>query len=613
MQSQRFLKRGLAVLATCCLASSGAAAQTTFELGFSGPTEAPADCRTTAFLSTLSHSGDGDGAQGWALGFQTDLGTFQSPTISGTDAEAAFVAPGFQIAEIVDGGTGIVSAVVLSFVDPATLAANATSTVLSFDATFPNPGTATFTYVDGLQGSGQPVQNTITQDGQSNDPVFQSHTVMAVVDPSAPDADADGSPDACDNCPSDANADQADQDGDGAGDPCDICPLDALDDQDGDGFCADVDNCPLDSNPDQLDSDGDGAGDVCDFGGPPPEDEGFTYAFDGPDTVLVGGDFCFGESTFLATIGHAGPTTGAQGWTNSIQSTVGQPVGVSFDGTAADDEENGGLFNRGFRIAQIVDPTVINVQTGLPQGEGAISAVVLSFFEPITLPTNATVAVLRVDMQFPVLSGAVSIDYVDGLRGTGQPVGNFATQQGSTVRPILKNHSVALVVDPGGTDSDGDGIADPCDNCPTVANADQADGDSDGLGDVCDDCPADPENDADGDGVCGDVDNCPSVPNPGQSDADGDGLGDACDNCPDVANADQGDLDLDGLGNACDNCPFAPNPDQTDGDEDGAGDACDNCLVDANPSQLDRDFDELGDACDNCPVDPESGAGGRGR
>jgi hypothetical protein len=40
------------------------------------------------------------------------------------------------------------------------------------------------------------------------------------------DSDGDGVPDSRDNCPFDANPDQADRDGDGVGDVCDICPLD---------------------------------------------------------------------------------------------------------------------------------------------------------------------------------------------------------------------------------------------------------------------------------------------------------------------------------------------------------------------------------------------------
>jgi subtilisin-like proprotein convertase family protein len=46
----------------------------------------------------------------------------------------------------------------------------------------------------------------------------------------------------------------------------------------------------------------------------------------------------------------------------------------------------------------------------------------------------------------------------------------------------------SLQIDTGTTppDSDGDGVADLEDNCPEVANADQADGDGDGQGDACD-------------------------------------------------------------------------------------------------------------------------------
>lgn len=81
--------------------------------------------------------------------------------------------------------------------------------------------------------------------------------------------------------------------------------------------------------------------------------------------------------------------------------------------------------------------------------------------------------------------------------------------------------------------------------------------------------------DTDGDGVPDDRDNCPTVPNPDQADSDGDGIGDACDNCPEAANPDQADSDGDGVGDACDNCPDVFNPSQADSDGDGIGDACD--------------------------------------
>jgi len=105
------------------------------------------------------------------------------------------------------------------------------------------------------------------------------------------------------------------------------------------------------------------------------------------------------------------------------------------------------------------------------------------------------------------------------------------------------------------TDTDGDGIPDDQDNCPTTYNPDQLDTDGDGIGDVCD--------------------NCLTTPNPDQLDSDGDGVGDVCDNCPKVPNPDQADDDGDGVGDMCDNCPKVPNPDQTDTDGDGIGDACD--------------------------------------
>lgn len=70
-------------------------------------------------------------------------------------------------------------------------------------------------------------------------------------------------------------------------------------------------------------------------------------------------------------------------------------------------------------------------------------------------------------------------------------------------------------------DSDGDGVANSLDNCPSVANTNQSDGNTNGAGDACDDY--------DYDGVMTASDNCPTVVNPDQRDIDKDGVGDACD------------------------------------------------------------------------------------
>ena len=46
--------------------------------------------------------------------------------------------------------------------------------------------------------------------------------------------------------------------------------------------------------------------------------------------------------------------------------------------------------------------------------------------------------------------------------------------------------------DPPAPDGDGDGVPDSEDNCPTVANDNQADADNDGIGDACDSTPGGP-------------------------------------------------------------------------------------------------------------------------
>jgi len=91
-----------------------------------------------------------------------------------------------------------------------------------------------------------------------------------------PDADIEGIADADDNCPDDANADQADNDADNLGDACDP-------DDDNDGHIDGDDNCPFDANADQANNDGDAQGDVCD-----PDDDNDGVADDSDNCPFTG-------------------------------------------------------------------------------------------------------------------------------------------------------------------------------------------------------------------------------------------------------------------------------------------------------------------------------------
>lgn len=135
---------------------------------------------------------------------------------------------------------------------------------------------------------------------------------------------------------------------------------------------------------------------------------------------------------------------------------------------------------------------------------------------------------------------------------------------------------------------DDDGLGTLCDNCPAVANAEQADGDGDRTGDACDACPSDvnkvalgtcgcgnPDTDSDTDGILDCIDQCPvdsSKTAPGvcgcgqpDIDRDGDGTPDCTDQCPEdlsktepgVCGCGQSDIDRDGDGttDCVDQCP----------------------------------------------------------
>ncbi len=125
-------------------------------------------------------------------------------------------------------------------------------------------------------------------------------------------------------------------------------------------------------------------------------------------------------------------------------------------------------------------------------------------------------------------------------------------------------------------DSDGDGVEDLLDKCPTLAGKPELQGcpdsDGDGVPDKEDDCPGKIGNkahngcpDTDGDGIYDQNDKCPNVAGTKENggcpavDSDGDGVADSMDACPTLAGKAEWngcpDSDGDGLYDSIDKCP----------------------------------------------------------
>ncbi len=148
-------------------------------------------------------------------------------------------------------------------------------------------------------------------------------------------------------------------------------------------------------------------------------------------------------------------------------------------------------------------------------------------------------------------------------------------------------------------DSDGDGLNDAVDRCPTEAEdkdgfedsdgCPDLDNDADGVADSADSCPDEAE---DKDGF-EDADGCPDLDN------DRDGIADASDKCTDKAEDRDGFEDDDG-------CP------DLDNDRDGIADSADKCPNESGVAAekgcpvRDRDHDGIADNLDKCPDEAET-------
>ena len=351
--------------------------------------------------------------------------------------------------------------------------------------------------------------------------------------PKPADEDKDGIADAKDNCYKIANPDQADSDKDKVGDVCD--------------------NCKDVANTDQKNADGDASGDACD---PAICGDGELDAGEAcDDGNKVDNDGCTPDCKVAAIVAAKIVISEIFAHSNQIDDGYGQWVEL-YNG------DSKAVVIGGWKLVlNGKDETVLPVNPPLTIQAGSYMVIGAEknplFNGGITLdtvwkkgfvmdPAVGTVAIFNSNLL---------IDQVEYGKNTPKVIAGSALQLDPSKLSVSYNdqaiywcYSDTVLSSfnsdfgtPGkanptcvqaGKDKDADGIANEKDNCPFLANVNQADGDKDGLGDVCDNCKAIPnkdQQDLDGDGVGEVCDNCPKYPNPDQKDSDGDGFGDFCD------------------------------------------------------------------------------------
>jgi hypothetical protein len=237
------------------------------------------------------------------------------------------------------------------------------------------------------------------------------------------------------------------------------------------------DNCRFLPNADQLDSDGDGQGDVCEVAGA-PRSVGFETARDGAAFPADASSIVLGVGEYAS---HG----------LRISPILAPPMGRIADSFFLNRGAVPGLSGFYVNMAALgCCPTLFELNFDPPAHEFSFA-----FWTP-----SAPVQVTALDATGSILSSS----HVDKALGhvsldVGRPISRVRAEVDGEV---LRIDDIAWTPASCGAllDADLDSICTPVDNCPAIANADQADADADGVGDACD-SPCGDGLDNDGDGL----------------------------------------------------------------------------------------------------------------